>query len=131
MGGMVTGTTIAALKKEDGVSDLTGGEKTIAIMLTLTPPGQPASGYEQILAKVKDGASIYDRNGNPMDNGVSTDSLTLHDKLPPGIDSLQIINSNEYANLYFSEGIYDSNTDPIGPGVFDDLNFQPGNDPGF
>jgi len=50
--------------------------------------------------------------------------------LPPGIDSLRIINSNEYANLYFSEGIYDSNTDPIGPGVFDDLNFQPGNDPG-
>ena len=105
MGGTVTGASINSLKKEDGVSDLTGGEKTIAIMLTLTPPGQLANGVEQILVKVKDGTSIYDRNGNPMDSGASTDSLTLQDKLPPGIDSLQIINSNEYANLYFSEGI--------------------------
>ena len=130
MGGTVQGATIAALKKEDGVSDLTGGEKTIAIMLTLTPPGQQASGDEQILAKVTDGASIYDRNSNPMDNGVSTDSLTLHDKLPPSIDSLRIINSNEYANLYFSEGIYNSSTDSVEPGDFGDLDFLPGNDPG-
>ena len=54
-------------------------------MLTLTPPGQLANGIEQILVKVKDGASIYDRNGNPMGSGASTDSLTLYDKLPPGM----------------------------------------------
>jgi len=65
-----------------------------------------------------------------MDSGASTDSLTLYDKLPPDIDSLRIINSNDYANLYFSEGIYNSSSDSIGIGVFGDLNFLPGNDPG-
>ena len=97
MGGTVTGASINSLTKEDG-NPLEGGEEIIKINL-LTPPGQLASGDEQILVKVKNGTSIYDRNGNPMDSGASTDSLTLYDKLPPGIDSLRIINSNEYANL--------------------------------
>jgi len=127
LGGNITNVDILALKKIDG-TNLVGGEKIIKIELALT--NQPASGVEQVFIKVKDGSSIYDRNGNPMDIGEKTDSLTLYDLYKPSIDSLRIINTNEYANLYFSEGVYNSTGGPIDAGDFADLNFQPGDAPG-
>ena len=87
--GSATNVTISSIKKNDNTSEasaseLTGGETTVRVFLTVT--GSP-SGTETIEIKPANATSVYDFNGNAMASTETTGAKTLHAQGSFGSDS--------------------------------------------
>jgi len=111
--------SISSLTKEDGVSALTGGEKTIRIYLDVT---DAPSGTERIELKPNE-ESIEDFSGNSMDvAAIGTDFLY---KYPWIEDSLNYLDENNaFVEIIFSDTVFSGSGDALTSSDFSGLNFQ-------
>ncbi|NCC67973.1 MAG: S-layer homology domain-containing protein, partial [Clostridia bacterium] len=86
--GSATGVMISSIKKNDNASeasasDLTGGETTVRVFLSVTGS---ASGTETIEIKPANASSVYDNCGNSMASTETTGPKTLHAPVSYGSD---------------------------------------------
>ena len=102
-GGNATNPVITSLKKVDGTTDLTGGEKIIRVNFTTTGM---ANGSEIITINFTDGNSVFDVAGNAAAAIQTNNTRTLNDLIDPFITGVNLASDNTYIDVTFNEGVY-------------------------
>jgi len=115
-GGDCSGVTLSGLKNNSGDA-LAGGESVIRVLIT---PNSAPSGLEVLFFSATDNNSIFDLAGNSLLEG-SSPGVALN--VSAKINEISLADSNEYADIKFSVGVY-GNSDLTIPLNMSSLSFE-------